>query len=433
MYEPRNYIAEVEAAVRSDPLSVPVGIEVPALPLSSLVGDGARDEVLNVLVAILEVPNGGTRKAAALALAQLGDPRPLNVLEARQVVETASGNLAALNAAITVLRRMPHGSGSTEFERCQAVAEAYSGRPLERRMSSADEGAGPLADSSVTLPVVATGTSKMEELRAFQLAVDRVAPTFSKGSLVAKAIMPVNYVLAQLKSLAFGVPWKLATKAVPPVATIGHNLASLQMAAERLAGPSQILSRILPSVIDGFQARASGVENTPGLSGQLSMIIRTTHPFRENLHELSQLTSSTRSVIVIVSTSMDRLHGIKGIGPLADNLKDSLSRLEQTLRTAEASNAELVLTAERLGSWLPSYYAEVRKAVHSATPCQATVRASFWKKDMCGSPVQRFDDEAPAVCARCGISHCGQHRVEVPSPVDSVERCTWLCIEHARK
>ncbi|MET0396648.1 MAG: hypothetical protein ABW277_07485 [Longimicrobiaceae bacterium] len=435
MDEPRNYIAEVESAVRRDPLSTPAGIKVPAFPFLNPADDAAREEVLSVLVAALEVPNGGTRKTAAFALAQLGDPRPLGVLQARRSDETGRGNIEALDAAISVLHAMPHGSGSTEFERRQAVADVYWGRPLKARISPGNEDAEPpgTGGTSAALSTLTPQSSKLEDLSAFQQAIDTLAPTFSKGSLIAKAIVPVNQVLEHLKSMGFGVPWKLATKAVPPVAAIGDSLASLQRAAERLATPSRTVSCILPSVVESVRARESGVEDTPGLSGQLSTIIRVTSPLRGDLHELSRLTNSTCSVVATVANSMDRLHGIKGIGSLTNSLKDSLSHLEQSLRAAEASNMEVVSASERVLRWLPAYYADVRKAVHSPTACQATVRASFWKKDMCGSSVQWFDDEAPAVCARCGISLCAQHRVEVPSASDSAVRCTWVCVDHSRK
>ncbi len=435
MDDPRNYIAEVEAAVRHDPLSVPPGIQIPPFPFTDCADDAAREEVLNVLAAVLDVPNGGTRKTAAFALAQFGDPRPLKLLADRRSKETTRGNIEAINAAITVLRTMPHGVGSSELERRQAVANAYSGEPPQTRPFSDQAGVGTASEEPVptSLPALAPESSTLEDLIAFQQSIDRLAPTFSKGSLVAKAIVPVNYVLDRLKSLALGVPWKLATKAVPPVATIGDSLASLQQAAERLAGPAQILSRIVPSVVEAVRTSESSGEYTPGLSSQLSTILRTRDPLRQNLQELSRLSSSTRSVITTVSHSMEKLHGIKGIGALADSLNASLTQLDQSLSIADARNMELVSASDRVGKWLPAYYAEVRKVLPSPRACQATVKVSFWKKDMCGSPVEWFDDEAQPVCTRCGIILCGRHRVEVPSALDSVVRCTWLCTEHSHR
>lgn len=273
----------------------------------------------------------------------------------------------------------------------------------------------------------------LEDLKDMQGAVEKVAPVFKKGSILGKAILPVNYVLDKLKAVGVGIPWKAATKIVPQIRIVDESILRLQSSLDRLVIPTQALYHLLPSIVEGVHTRESGANETPGLSGQLLATTKITSTLQGDLFDLNSLMNSTSNAIHCVGNSMDRLESVRGIGPLAENLKDSLYRLENNLLAAQINNKELISTFERTLKWLPSYQASVRQVVSPSKICQATIKSSFFKKEICQLSVKWFDDEATAICNHCRINICEQHRVEVLTPIDVPIRCTWLCIQHSKK
>lgn len=78
-----------------------------------------------LLVQLLSGGNGGHRKIAAFAIAQLGEEALLEALRQRRAEEGSQGCIDAMDAAIATLQRLPASAGSTEEERSSLVTSLY--------------------------------------------------------------------------------------------------------------------------------------------------------------------------------------------------------------------------------------------------------------------------------------------------------------------
>lgn len=130
-----DYLADAERHLREDPFAAAVGLKMPAESFATLRSTQRTDEVLSVLLSALGVPSY-SRKAAAFALGQLGDPRAIPALERHRASERSRGDVEATSAALAVLREMPANEESTEADRRKAVENAYHGRPLRSHAES---------------------------------------------------------------------------------------------------------------------------------------------------------------------------------------------------------------------------------------------------------------------------------------------------------
>ena len=133
MTDAPDYLRELNSALRSNPTPE---IDIPDRPLWEMQGDDDRPSLLDVVKACLTVPNGMTRKGAAYALGQIGDPDAIPALEKRLLEESTKGNQEAIEAALKVLREMPLSTGSSEEERRKGLENAYFGRPLKSEVTS---------------------------------------------------------------------------------------------------------------------------------------------------------------------------------------------------------------------------------------------------------------------------------------------------------
>jgi len=128
--EARDFLAEAERILlKPDAMQQAAGVPVTRIPLRDLLNVEVT-EAANALAALLQGPNGGYRKTAALAFGQLGfdDQQIFNLLEAQKRNETAPGNVEAIEAAIATLRLIPRRTRSSELDRRRAVENLYEGR-----------------------------------------------------------------------------------------------------------------------------------------------------------------------------------------------------------------------------------------------------------------------------------------------------------------
>jgi tetratricopeptide (TPR) repeat protein len=124
-----DYLDDAERQLRDDPFVGAVELSLRGESFATLRANQRMDEIRDLLIKALMVPSY-TRKVAALALGQLGDPKAIAALEAHLATESARGQKEAAMAALLTLREMPIGSGATEAERRKAVENAYHDRPL---------------------------------------------------------------------------------------------------------------------------------------------------------------------------------------------------------------------------------------------------------------------------------------------------------------
>jgi hypothetical protein len=137
--EARDYIAEAERILLNpDPMLQSAGVHATLQPLRDMMQTD-MPQAAAALAALLRGPNGGHRKTAAFAFAQLGfdDDIVINALEIQKANENARGNIEALDAAIKTLRLIPWHTDASEIDRKRAVTNLYEGRRwdagLERR------------------------------------------------------------------------------------------------------------------------------------------------------------------------------------------------------------------------------------------------------------------------------------------------------------
>jgi HEAT repeat protein len=90
------------------------------------------------LIQLLSGGDGGHRKLAAFAIAQLGDEQLLQSLIRQQMAERSPGCRDAIAAAITTLKRIPASSGSTEQQRSAMVRSIYYPSASSTSPTSAD-------------------------------------------------------------------------------------------------------------------------------------------------------------------------------------------------------------------------------------------------------------------------------------------------------
>lgn len=212
--------------------------------------------------------------------------------------------------------------------------------------------------------------------------------------------------------------------------TLVHIKATLQ----RLTTPLATLRRILPSVIQSLQAHQAGQARPAEVSGQLYAVASMMPAVHNDLNHLSNLVETTRGAIGGLGGAVKRIESIKGVGQMAYQLGDALSKLKESLDLTQVTAQELMEALGRTINWLPDYQVQSREQVTGSRTCQMTVASGlFKKKELCQQPVAWFDDEAPSVCSGCGLSVCEQHRVPVSMPAGSLVRHTWLCISCARK
>jgi hypothetical protein len=128
--EARDFLAEAERILlKPDAMQQAAGVPVTRIPLRELLNVEVT-EAANALAALLQGPNGGYRKTAALAFGQLGfdDQQILNLLETQKVNEKAQGNIDAIEAAIAALQLIPRRTKSSDLDRRRAVENLYEGR-----------------------------------------------------------------------------------------------------------------------------------------------------------------------------------------------------------------------------------------------------------------------------------------------------------------
>lgn len=130
-----DYLADAERQLREDPFAAATGLKMPSESFATLRSTQRSGEVLNLLLSALGIPSY-SRKVAAFALGQLGDPQAISALERHRASEPSRGDVEATTAALAVLREMPANAGSTEADRRKAVENAYHGRALRSRAES---------------------------------------------------------------------------------------------------------------------------------------------------------------------------------------------------------------------------------------------------------------------------------------------------------
>lgn len=130
-YELPDFLAEAERVLQNpEPLLLASGISPTPAPLRALLTTD-QNAGLNALVALLHGPNGGCRKLAAFALAQVGNDHPemFKILEEQEHWETARGNVDAVRSAIRALQLAPASKCPSELNRRRAVQNLYDGKP----------------------------------------------------------------------------------------------------------------------------------------------------------------------------------------------------------------------------------------------------------------------------------------------------------------
>ena len=102
------------------------------VPLSQLL-ETNRVEVIQNLVNSLNWDAGNmmdpaTRKAAAYALGQIGDPSIVSILTRRLSIERASGVKDAIVASISAINLAPEGPSYTQLDRRRIIEDVYKNR-----------------------------------------------------------------------------------------------------------------------------------------------------------------------------------------------------------------------------------------------------------------------------------------------------------------
>lgn len=120
--EPRDYIAEANGLFK-------VGAD--GVSLRKLI-ENDKNGVINVLINIMTDNGSGalsqnmSKKAAAYALGQIGDPIALNALRNQYSIERVKGTKEAIGASITAICQAPDGPEHDEFERRKIIQREYN-------------------------------------------------------------------------------------------------------------------------------------------------------------------------------------------------------------------------------------------------------------------------------------------------------------------
>jgi hypothetical protein len=158
-----DYLADAERQLRQDKYIAVVGLQMPAESFATLRSTQRADRVREVLIQALGVPSY-SRKAAAFALGQLGDPKAIPVLYEYRRNAPSRGDGEAAHAALEALLELSVDSGATEAERRKAVENVYHGRPVRSAEASPTRH---LRDGSLTQQKPAdrneTGSSKTQK------------------------------------------------------------------------------------------------------------------------------------------------------------------------------------------------------------------------------------------------------------------------------
>jgi hypothetical protein len=273
----------------------------------------------------------------------------------------------------------------------------------------------------------------LRDLEAAQLGVEKFALLSQTGSALEKAISLVVSVIDATKSAAMGLAWKAVVKVVPPIAVVYDSVIDMRNTIQRTTIPLATLRRILPLLTESLRAQQVSHVQPPELSGQLYAVASAMPEVSNGLKHLGALTENTCKAIRSLGNAVERLNPIKGVGPLAERLRDALVKLDVSLNETQVTIQEVSVMLDKTQGWLPEYQAQTRKRITANIACQAVEKSSLFKKELCQKPVLWFDDEASANCSVCRVTVCDQHRVAVSTPAGSTTRNTWLCLECAKK
>lgn len=289
------------------------------------------------------------------------------------------------------------------------------------------------APEVVQTPTTGFANADLQDLEAIQQGVERFIFISQAGSVLEKPIGLVVSAIDALKSVAWGAAWKTIVKVAPPIVIVDNTLANIKATLQHVTTPLATLRQILPSVIQSLRAQQAGHVRPAEVCGQLYAVASIIPAVHSDLNHLSSLIETTCGAIGSLGNAVKRIESIKGVGPMACQLGDALSKLKDSLDLTQASAQELAAAIDRTMNWLPDYQVQSRKQVTDSRTCQMIVASGLFKKELCQQPVAWFDDEAPPTCNRCGINVCEQHRVPVSMPAGSLVRHTWLCLSCTRK
>lgn len=249
------------------------------------------------------------------------------------------------------------------------------------------------------------------------------------GSVIESIIDVIN----SIKNIGFGIIWKAVSKVFPPISIVDNSIVNIQSSLQGLTLPISTLHKILPGIITGMkQSKDSNVRLTD-FSGQLYSVTSSLPEIQNQLNRLNGVVNSVYNAMSGFDLALEKLKSIKGIGQLSTKLQGAFAKGIDYFDKMKSSNEELNAAIGKTMVWLPEYQKSVRQIMSSSTLCQVTVSKGFFKKELCSKSVTWFDDEAEAVCKKCGLHLCEQHRIaDLLLPGSSV-RNVWYCLDCIKK
>lgn len=253
---------------------------------------------------------------------------------------------------------------------------------------------------------------------------------FSKTGSVVNTLIDL---MVSIKNVGFGIAWKAVSKVFPPILIIDKYIDKIQSSLQNVTLPISALHETLPDIITHMKQTENCETKQIGFSGQLLSVTSLLPDIQNQLGQLNSGVIAVHKAMNGFDTSLERLRSIKGIGQLSTKLQETFAKGTDYFSKMKSNNEELITRIGEIMVWLPEYQKSTRQIITSKTPCQAAVSKGLFRKEFCHKPVTWYDDEAEAVCYKCGIHLCEHHRIPVAMPPGSVIRNVWYCPNCARK
>jgi len=236
-------------------------------------------------------------------------------------------------------------------------------------------------------------------------------------------------VINSIKNIGFGIIWKAILKVFPPISVVDSSISNIQSSLQGLTLPMSTLHKILPGVITSMKQSNNSNMRLSGFSGQLYSVTSLLPEIQKQLNRLNGVVNTVYNAMSGFDSALEKLKSIKGIGQLSSKLQGAFVKGIDYFGKMKSSNEELNTAIDKTMVWLPEYQKSIRQIISSSTLCQVTVSKGFFKKELCRKSVTWFDDEAEAVCNKCGLHLCEQHRIADPLPAGSSIRNIWYCLD----
>ena len=249
------------------------------------------------------------------------------------------------------------------------------------------------------------------------------------GSVIDGLIDVIN----SIKNIGFGIIWKGVLKVFPPISVVENSINNIQSSLQRLILPMSTIHKILPGIITSMKQSKDSNMRLIDFSGQLYCVASLLPEIQHQLNQLNGVVNTIYNAMSGFDSALEKLKSIKGIGQLSTKLQAAFAKGIDYFGKMKLSNEELTDAISKTMVWLPEYQKNIRQKMSVSTLCQATVSKSFFKKELCHKAVTWFDDEAEAVCNKCGLHLCEQHRIADPLPAGSFIRNIWYCSDCRKK